>query len=221
MTYKLPVIQDAYRAFDERVAGTIALAKAQGNAVPCGRGCSACCSEPAVVFHYEVPPLVEAIRAKPQWERELIKLRINEWARIVKRKGIPLDTSDEVDMVRWHTKPKPVCPLLDLATGDCSVYEARPLACRAHVSIDERSACERADPRRSVAVLVFTNEVAQVGAYIIGQSVEGEPRDVPLAMLLLPAMLRFAWELVEQPEVDYASWFEGIERRYLPQIGVK
>ncbi len=47
-----------------------------------------------------------------------------------------------------YTMPQSVdtyCPLLDQATGICSVYQYRPLACRLFATIDSYKFCERSD----------------------------------------------------------------------------
>lgn len=217
MKFPLPVIQDAYAAFDEHVAGSIELARTQnGSRVPCKRGCSACCSEPLIVTQYCMPPILEAIRAMPAEQQEGIRIRMLDWGLVLQHKGIHLDQTDPgLDFEAWHQAPKPVCPLLDQQTGDCMVYEARPLGCRGHVAVDEDpSACEREDITRGVGVLLFTDPVARTMAHCMRGSVRGEDRDIPLLMLLLPSMLRRAWYLVEQPALDYFDWLEDIERRW-------
>jgi len=215
-TFPLPVIHDAYAKFDERVAQSLALAcTVHGTTSPCKRGCSACCSEPLLVTQYCMPPIIEAIRAMPAEQQEAIKLRFIAWKRVVYQKGIHPDTSDEgLDFDLWHQQPKPVCPLLDVATGDCMVYEARPLGCRGHVSVEkDASPCNRTKPGKGIAVLLFTDEIARVIGYVLGQTVRGPNRDVPLLMLLLPSMLRRAWVLVERPKLTYFEWFDELERR--------
>lgn len=215
-TYPLRVIQDAYAAFDQHVAGSIELARtSRGSTVPCKRGCSACCSEPLIVTQYCMPPIIEKIRAMPKAERAAIKKRIVEWVRLLHEKGIHRDSTDpDLDFAAWHRAPKPVCPLLDRATGDCSVYEARPIGCRSHVVVDEDpSACDRADSSKGISVLLFTEPATKTLAHCMAHSV-GEARDVPLLMLLLPSMLARAWVLVENPGLHYFEWFQEIERRW-------
>lgn len=215
--FPLRVIQDAYQTFDTRVEQTVALAHStEGKTSPCRRGCSACCSEPLVVTQYCMPPIIERIRAMSADEQAAIKQRIFDWARVVMRKGIHPDVTDpDLDFAAWHRQPKPVCPLLEVSTGDCSVYEARPLGCRGHVSVEkDRTPCDRTDPAYGVGVLLFHDEIARVMSHVMSHSLRGEGRDVPLLMLLLPSMLRRAWVLVERPTMTYYEWFEDIELRY-------
>jgi len=135
---------------------------------------------------------------------------------VLSNKGIHPDQTDPgLDFAAWHQKPKPVCPLLDRESGDCTIYEARPLGCRGHVAVDEEpSACDREDPTRGVGVLLFTDPVARTMAHCMAHSVRGAERDVPLLLLLLPSMLRRAWVLVDDPSLDYFVWLEEIERRW-------
>ncbi len=215
MGFPLPVIRDAYRVFDQRAAEVAELSREQGSPVPCKRGCSACCSEPLLVSQFCMPPIIEAIRALPADAQELIRLRTAEWVRVIRQKGMhPDQTDDELDFALWHQAPKPVCPLLDVGTGDCMVYDARPMGCRAHVSAEaDAEPCKRADASKGIKVLVFTDEVARVMSHVMSHSVRGKNRDIALLMLLLPSMLARAWTLVEHPTIGYFEWFEEIDRR--------
>ena len=87
---------------------------------PCRKGCDDCCRSLASV---------------PRITRE-------EWLPVVAAiDALPADTAAQVRQ-RIRTSagmPRPVvCPLLDLDSGSCLVYDARPVACRAYGFYAER-----------------------------------------------------------------------------------
>jgi len=80
---------------------------------PCTKGCDSCCQRLA-----EVPQLTLA-----------------EWNFL--REGLENLTPEQLLQIRKNmatlTRSRPiVCPLLDLATGTCTVYAQRPVACRTY-----------------------------------------------------------------------------------------
>lgn len=82
---------------------------------PCGKGCSACCralASPLRLVWAEWQRLFEALDDLPQALRESTERR--------------LDALAEQD-IRPYT-----CAFLDLDSGACRVYGARPAACRAY-----------------------------------------------------------------------------------------
>lgn len=108
-----------------------------GEAAPaCRAGCSWCCAQRVELTTWEVVRLVRALGSHP--ERAGLEARIREVA----------DATRSFDAATWHGTPTP-CALLDDA-GRCSIYEARPLACRRAHSIDA-SACEAAQRAPSSA----------------------------------------------------------------------
>jgi uncharacterized protein len=81
---------------------------------PCRKGCDDCCRSLATV------PRV----SRAEWERITAALR-----------ELPADTATaltaRIRQSAGATRPV-VCPLLDLNSGSCTVYEARPVACRSY-----------------------------------------------------------------------------------------
>ena len=108
---RLYQIQEAVRQRAEEIAAI------HGN-WPCRKGCDDCCRHLASV---------------PKITRE-------EWERIVAALDrLPAEAAAQaLCRIRGcHSQPS-ICPLLDLDTGCCLVYEARPLACRAYGFYAER-----------------------------------------------------------------------------------
>jgi Fe-S-cluster containining protein len=213
MTYRLAVIQGGYESFDTRMKDLIALAREEGHAIPCKRGCSHCCSDVALVTQFDMPPLIECIRALPKSEQNRIRARIVVWHTNVSSKGIHPDNA-EPEMARYHAAPKARCPILNTETNECRAYRGRPPACRGHVVIDqEASVCANRAENPEVQCLSVEDEICRLTSFTIGHSLPNGPGDVYLLVLMLPAMLARAWSLVEDATPDYSAWFASIERR--------
>jgi Fe-S-cluster containining protein len=113
---------------------------------PCRKGCDECCRSLASVprvSQAEWRLIADALRSLPAEIGNLIRKRI--------------------EGSRSSSRPV-VCPLLDTNSGACSVYEARPVACRAYGFYVERHdvlGCHRIEAiaRDSVDV-IWGNHVA-------------------------------------------------------------
>ena len=95
------------------------ITRAHGN-WPCKKGCDECCRRLASVprvSREEWQLIAAALNVLPQAIRVLLQRRIAE--------------------SEWVSRPI-VCPLLDVASGSCHVYEARPIACRSYGFYAER-----------------------------------------------------------------------------------
>jgi Fe-S-cluster containining protein len=102
--------------------------------IACGKGCAWCCHGLKVeVTPPEAIAIAEYLRTKTDPER---------------LPAIGEALSDEADEARslsitdrWLARR--ACYFLDEASGSCSIWEARPLGCRSHTSLDA-SACQAA-----------------------------------------------------------------------------
>ncbi|MFK7741099.1 MAG: YkgJ family cysteine cluster protein [Planctomycetota bacterium] len=90
----------------------------------CGSGCAHCCSFPVGVTFAEARSLVESIEASSE-----LSARIHS-------------EGQHTQSASWHELVGRPCPLLDRSQR-CSLYEARPMPCRALGSKDAK-ACESA-----------------------------------------------------------------------------
>lgn len=134
-----------YQIQDDVRLRTGAIAAAHGN-WPCRKGCDDCCRH---------------LAAAPRVTQE-------EWSLIAHAIGVlPADAAAAVrQRIRdsaGATRPV-VCPLIDLSSGTCLVYEARPVACRAYGFYAERSevlGCSRIEVvARESADIVWGNHAA-------------------------------------------------------------
>jgi uncharacterized protein len=116
----LAAIRTAHRDFDRAFASAPAAAKA---AVACRAGCGACCHVPVGVQAHEVLIAAEYIQTdfSPDELDEAIARTAAHRAAYTGRTG------------RQQAALNRPCALL-LEDGNCSIYEARPEACRSHHS---------------------------------------------------------------------------------------
>ncbi len=98
--------------------------------IACSAGCSFCCHLEVGLGVPELVRLSVHIREMETDARTALRQRVKAAVRAIgARRG------------KARKKARIMCPLLT-AQGTCGVYEARPLACRTHVSAD-REACRR------------------------------------------------------------------------------
>ena len=106
-----------HKAFEMRTAVT-----PEAESVACRKGCSHCCMNLVTVSPVEVLALAEHIKSRPDAADLMEKTRIAA-------ADVPVN-----DVASRKSMRLP-CPLLD-NQGACSVYDARPLTCRAYASFD-------------------------------------------------------------------------------------
>jgi hypothetical protein len=98
--------------------------------IACRAGCSFCCRSPLIeVSAPEVLGVAEAIKAMPELQRAETIARVRA-----------ADDRTRNRTIAQRAQVRIACPLLQ--NDRCSVYDARPLSCRAAVSLDA-AACER------------------------------------------------------------------------------
>ena len=99
---------------------------ADGKPPDCKRGCSYCCYMQVEVSQYEAMYLAKHIK------KNFTKPEIQE---IKQKAKIGAEEIKDADADWYPGKFRP-CILLDTKTGDCTAYDARPLACRRVYSYD-------------------------------------------------------------------------------------
>lgn len=102
--------------------------QAQKASLACKAGCSYCCHQPVAVTAPEAFYLAALLSLSPD--------RVAAMEALVAQSA---DRSPDAPRVPWFP-----CPLLD-PEGNCTAYRARPLACRAYVSVDVE-ACRTSYP---------------------------------------------------------------------------
>jgi hypothetical protein len=105
--------------------------------VACKRGCSHCCHIAVLV---------------PKQEAEVIAHRVG-------RKPATVPPRMDAQHIEWgYHNP---CPFL--RDGECSIYESRPLVCRAHYSVDkDELLCSLSPPHSNSVPLLNTSELTKL-----------------------------------------------------------
>lgn len=129
---------EALRVLDGRIASTVARTLEAHPDWPCRRGCDTCCrslKQLPVVTRAEWDRLAGALQKLPDDTRQLVRKRL-----------------------QFASATDRVCPFLDTAKGECTVYEARPVACRSYGFFADREGelcCD--DISHQIATRIFTD----------------------------------------------------------------
>lgn len=134
----LRLAQDMLAAFDARAAPLLTNTDLP---VACRTGCTYCCRLEVSLSSSEALLALRAIQALPETDQARIRARIEAL--------FPLLGGLNAESRRRLGQP---CPLLTDA-GECSIYAARPLSCRSHVSFDlEPCRADAAQPDEPVQI---------------------------------------------------------------------
>ena len=126
-------IQVVFKLFDD------ATKEHKPDWISCQAGCSWCCwSMNSLISWSEAVVMLEAIRGMSAEEREAIALRAKQEVELLltdpdiayfsEGRKIEPDELDKLNQaLNRHLRP---CALLDRKSGKCTIYNARPLACR-------------------------------------------------------------------------------------------
>ena len=122
------------RAFiDKTMSGVVAKT---GDKIKCAKGCCSCCREPVFADSAEVRMILDSLTSK---RKEKLLEELMEWHRLFRIEGFDTETARSAFRYRslnlW-------CPLLDKQTGECTVYENRPNACRLHIARGPKAHCD-------------------------------------------------------------------------------
>lgn len=147
-------MRKAHEIFDANMKKVISVGLDQhGNkATPqCSRFCSACCWEPVYTERREAQLAILATNSLSANEQQLLKIRLEEWVKKFLASGFQNQIAPYVIEYRKAGLP---CPFLrwdgkNPFSGECSIYEARPLACRSHLAMFPRENCESDEKRLS------------------------------------------------------------------------
>lgn len=102
----------------------------------CKPGCDSCCRKPFAITQSDAIRLREALMLAPRDVAEDIAQRARDaWS--IMRDDFPgdlttgtFDANDEWREWFFRRHDGLACPVLDLSTGACRLYEARPVCCR-------------------------------------------------------------------------------------------
>ena len=160
---------------DMIVAQAQAHARNLGACVPCRKGCAACCSYLVPLSAPEAASLAENIAKLPLNQQADIEMRFLDASRRLLASPPPaLDQHDQRQNLQrisqWYLDAGVTCPLL--SEGLCTIYAARPLACREHFVTSSPSECSPGDGSTKPLLGVLPLSVA--GALMdVSMSLEG------------------------------------------------
>ena len=115
-------IESLYDAIDGLNDSIVALSERQNKKVACQKGCHWCCHQAVYANSYELHFLSEKIKSIFSAEK------ISKYIEAVEEKFAVTSKMNEGEVSTY----KSPCPLLE--NGACSIYEARPMACRIYLS---------------------------------------------------------------------------------------
>jgi Fe-S-cluster containining protein len=197
----------------ELIEGELTVLQERGGAVSCRAGCAACCRQLVVVSPLEALAIERHVRAadraqRRRWEAALaahsraISWRPSLMRRLQQfraRKGYL--TPDEGDALeREYRAAQLLCPFLEKER--CSIYPARPFACREHFALTPPELCA-SDPD-AVRMPPTRFEFRAIAGQIGEQCYRLEDRLVPLFDAL-----------------SYASGLTGAAKRAAPLAEVR
>jgi Fe-S-cluster containining protein len=115
-------IESLYAAIDGMNDSIVALAQRQNMKVACQKGCHWCCHQAVYANSYELHFLSEKIKTRFSTQK------ISDWVQSADGKLAVTSKMNEQELANY----KAPCALLE--NGACSVYDARPMACRIYLS---------------------------------------------------------------------------------------
>ncbi len=122
------VARKMYEAIDGLIDSLLSHAKRENIPVDCKKGCSYCCYQPVYAISHEIDYLYNHIKKNLSKEKQ----------RKILKKSEKIDRERKVLSKTDLLNHKAACPLLD-DKGVCSVYPARPMACRIYLSMSVES----------------------------------------------------------------------------------
>ena len=169
-------------------------------AVPvCAEGCVYCCYQAVVATTPEVVWIAKYLRETLD-EKAL--------AALATRLSALASETATISLQEWHRRHTP-CPMLDVASGSCTVHEARPMTCRAHNSLDVfacSSSFEAGDVDAKIPMNVFQKgafEASWLGSMAAmaeaGKDTEVYDLTQALVLALADPAVGEAWARGERP----------------------
>lgn len=203
-----------YDGFDVAVDMLVRRARDAGHTIPCKRGCSNCCYDIAIVTHLEMPPIIERLRKMGPLELHFIALAIDEWFQRAKAGGInPFNCEPEV---QTYFQAKLACPLLNRSTGECRIYDERPVACRGHYVVDETpDACAERANRPHIQMLDVGSALHPYFGGLVEEAIKQAEKldELRVVTAMLPTMLNNIFRtILRQPGKSAEQWTSEIQK---------
>jgi hypothetical protein len=145
-----------------------------GKTIPCRKGCAECCKYLVPVSTPEAVHITEDILALPSPVRQQTLTSLVQAAKVLL--SAPAFSGSNAGLSLWYSDLEIICPMLkDYA---CSLYSARPIACREHLAVG--SSCEKGSEVKIVEMPVsVVRALADVAAEM--EETQSEAVILPLA----------------------------------------
>lgn len=177
----------------------------EGRAVPCRKGCGACCRQLVPLSPGEALMIEGLVASLPEPRRNEILARFAAAERALREAGLAepllrlddpaLDDAAHHDLARRYFALRLPCTFLE--NESCSIHDRRPAACREYSVITPAERC--ADPfNQAIETLPAPLQVKEALAGLAAQLLGGELQFIPLT-------LAFAWSR-DHPEVAQRKW---------------
>jgi Fe-S-cluster containining protein len=174
----------------------------EGKAIPCGKGCSTCCSYlvplsiPEAIYLYEKTQSLPFSRSRGLWSQSLAVAR--ELLAYNPLEGLSGDEETLDHVGRWYSSKKRPCPFL--AQDLCSIYDQRPLACREHLVTTPSLWCERNSVDRAQSLELPYSMVESLG------KVTSELEKATVEAVMLPLVLPWIQDNRERLLQKWSAW---------------
>lgn len=130
------IVLQLFADADAEMASLSAMARAEDKRVMCGAGCAACCAYVVGTIKAEAEVIAEYVQAMPGPRRTETISRLFAWERAWRLfAGNDTMGADLKVSTGWQVK-NVACPMLDLKTNRCGIYEVRPISCRVHHALE-------------------------------------------------------------------------------------
>lgn len=140
------------------------------NNIACCEGCSSCCNQLINIFPIEEIDILNEIENKMiSSKKEIVKKQMYDWLKFY-QENTPDKLLEQEDLKEFNIKLKQndiKCPFL--IDHKCSIYNARPLACKAFIS-DDKEKCNKGILNNSLIheeKYPILNEVAKENAMFL------------------------------------------------------
>ena len=185
---------------------------ARGCRVPCRKGCNACCSYLIPLASCEARALRGCIDTLARPQRERILSNLASWSRSTDELPVGYRPAHGAPgrFVQWahqYADSQSECPLLE---GNlCSLYAARPLACREHFVITPPQRCLSGEGASAVPAIASVFEAMT--------ALEAELTGRPVEVVLFPRL--HAWWEQYDPAAERLVDGEALARALMLLLG--
>ncbi len=141
------LVNTAHALAESIVARAVHATAANGEAISCRKGCGACCRQVVPVSQPEARQIAELVESLPEPRRSVIAERFAAAGARLAQTDLPhrmahaadLDDASRQNLAADYFRRAMACPFLE--DESCSIYEDRPLVCRAYLVTTPAANC--------------------------------------------------------------------------------